>query len=98
MSFRILKYVLENKTTLLRDGDVVPLTCDQQDGTPMLWVEHNPARNWRSFLAFYLLTTGEAAATIPDTAKYLGTILLSNGKYVLHCYYTKELIPRPNEA
>jgi hypothetical protein len=93
----ILKYVLEHNTKLLLDGDVIPLTCDEQQGTPVLWVEYDETRNWRSHLVFFLLMTGKQT-TLPREAKYLGTIKLSGGSYILHCYYTKELLPRPYEA
>jgi hypothetical protein len=89
----ILKYVLEQNSTLVVDGDIVPLTCDEQQGTPVMWVEHDETRNWRSHLVFFLLTTGKQTR-LPEQAKYLGTIKLSNGTYILHCYYTKELLPR----
>ena len=97
MNLRILKYVLENKMTLVLDGDANPMHLAEQHGTPVVWVQHEAERNWRTRLVFILLMTGEHAA-IPDTARYVGTVMLSAGSYVLHCYVTKEIMARPNET
>jgi hypothetical protein len=92
---KILKYQVEQRTTILLDGDVVPLHADEQQGTPVMWLEHDETRNWRSHLVFFLLMTGaDSTFIVPGNAKYLSTIKLSGGTYILHCYYTKELFPR----
>ena len=97
MKIKIWKYVLENKMSVVFDGETNPLNVAEQNGTPVVWVQNEPELNWRTRLVFLLLMTGQHD-DIPENARYVGTIMLSAGSYILHCYVMKEIMPRPYEA
>lgn len=94
IAMRILKWTVEldgQEVTL--DGDLRPLHVDDQHGFVMLWCEHNYEMNWQTKLVFHVLKTGEDRQ-MPETAVFLGTVLMNDGSYVMHIYVTKTIEPR----
>lgn len=60
-----------------------PLSFGNQEGSPVLWYEADPASAPRARV-LYLVFTGEA---VPPGARYVGTATFGMGGFiVVHCY------------
>lgn len=83
----IYKYPLYPGTTLLQlPPTATPLSVQLQEGAPVLYVEFDP--NDPSPKVNYRLRLIETGKSFERDARerYLGTLMLAQGQYVIHAY------------
>jgi len=98
---RILKFslgTLSNSpiTRVYVGGRLKPMDVQVQGNSISVWVKAEKRLMEANEYTFYLVETGKE---IPDGAKYVGTVQVLDGAYVLHCFmaYTTDEAKRSGD-